>query len=235
MMFRALRPHRRNCLPSLAAGAAALLLQVVLAVVVQWRPSPVPLENVPTRRAPTRVSALTFIPLPNPGEASRVEAPPAQPPRRAEATASPAATSARGAGRVPARGAADSASFESPQPHGLFDHPFTPARDVRFIIPPSSATDSLAGLRYRLVRASADAVVRARAADGALDWTLGHEDARFGLSPGRLHLGRLSIPIPVAVRSLRDADPRIRQQQAMLREVREQADRRERLDPTSRP
>ncbi|WKW11895.1 hypothetical protein Strain138_001163 [Pseudogemmatithrix spongiicola] len=110
-----------------------------------------------------------------------------------------------------------------------------PSRDARLGVPPISESDSLQPLRDHLARAFTEALARERAADGASDWTIGSGDARFGLTPGRLHLGRFTIPLPVTVQSLRDADPRTRQHQAMLREVRERAERREREARRQRP
>jgi hypothetical protein len=98
--------------------------------------------------------------------------------------------------------------------------------DQRLLAPFATHVDSLAAVRGLLRAAFAEAHARDRVASAASDWTVGAGDARFGLSPGRLHLGRFVIPLPVSMMSLRDADPRARQQQSMLREVRDQGERR---------
>lgn len=231
MRFRALRPHRRHRLRSLVAGAVALGVQVTLAVLVLWRPSAVPVENARAPRAPETTQRLTFIPTARPRDPRRgvpTIARGSQPGTAAAAAVDTSASGVRDTGTESTGTVSDTASPEAERPYGLLNNPFMPSRDARLVVPPISESDSLRPLRAHLDRAFTEALARERAANAASDWTIGSGDARFGLTPGRLHLGRFRIPLPVAVRSLRDADPRIRQQQAMLREVREQAERRER-------
>ena len=94
--------------------------------------------------------------------------------------------------------------------------------DRRLAAPFVADADSLVVLRGILHDALADVLARESA---VFDWTRGTGDARFGLTPGRLHLGRFVVPLPVSMTSIQDADPRARQRQSMLREVRAQQER----------
>jgi hypothetical protein len=59
----------------------------------------------------------------------------------------------------------------------------------------------------------------------AMDWTLKTGDgARIGVSPGRLHLGPLALPLPFLI-SLRDVGPDQRARRRMFAEIRAQVDR----------
>lgn len=238
MRFRALRPHRRHRLPSLVAGAVALLVQATLAVLILWQPSPAPVERARSPRAAEPTQRLRYIPLERPRDSRPGDATPARGAQGGTPAASTVDSSTTGvldSGASSTGAATGAPSPTAERPYGLFDNPFLPSPDARLVVPPISELDSLQPLRDHLARTFTEALARERAANGASDWTIGSGDARFGLTPGRLHLGRLAIPLPVTVRSLRDADPRIRQQQAMLREVREQAERREREARTQRP
>jgi len=238
MRFRALRPHRRHRLPSLVAGAVALLVQATLAVLVLWQPSPAPIQPVRGPRAAETTRRLIYIPIERPRDSGLGDPTTAGDARGGTVRAPAVDSSTTGvvdADAAPSGAATAAPSPAAERPYSLFDNPFMPSRDDRLVVPPISESDSLQPLRDHLDRAFTDALARERAADAASDWTIGSGDTRFGLTPGRLHLGRFTIPLPVTVRSLRDADPRIRQQQAMLREVREQAERREREARTQRP
>ena len=230
MRFRSLSPRRRNRLQPLVAVVAALVAQAALIAVLLWFPAPAALSGAPARRAPVPAVTLTYIPLQR-TPPSPVVAPLGRGLQRTTESATPGldGLTLGGIDTASAPGASETSSAVTAdeQPCGMFDSPFMRSRDTRLVVPPVSEMDSLDALRGHLTAAFAEAIARERAANAASDWTLGTGDARFGLSPGRLHLGRLVIPLPVSVRSLRDVDPRVRQQQSMLREVREQGERRE--------
>ncbi|MBX3134570.1 MAG: hypothetical protein KF689_14400 [Gemmatimonadaceae bacterium] len=238
MRFRALRPHRRPRLPSLVAGAVALLVQATLAVLVLWQPAPAPVEPARSPRAAEPTPRLIYIPTVRPRDSGPGD--PTTPGGARGGTVGASTVDSSTTGVLDADAASSGAATAAPspaaeRPYGLFDNPFMPSRDARLAVPPLSESDSLQPLRDHLDRAFIKALARERAANAASDWTIGSGDARFGLTPGRLHLGHFTIPLPVTVRSLRDVDPRIRQQQAMLREVREQAERRDREARAQRP
>lgn len=238
MRFRALRPHRRHRLPSLVAGAVALLVQATLAVLVLWQPSPAPVERARSPRAAETTQRLIYIPIERPRDSGPGDPTTAGGARGGTVGAPTVDSTTTRVFDADAASTGTATAAPSPaaeRPYGLLDNPFMPSRDARLVVPPISESDSLQPLRDHLDRAFTEALARERAANAASDWTLGRGDTRFGLTPGRLHLGRFTIPLPVTVRPLRDTDPRIRQQQAMLREVREQAERREREARPQRP
>ena len=85
-----------------------------------------------------------------------------------------------------------------------------------------------AGLLSELVRAAiaaaADSVRRAKEQQRkAMDWTLKRAGGfRFGISPMRVHLGLLGVPIPVKVVSMRDYDPQSAERRRIEAATREQ-------------
>ncbi|MBI4512800.1 MAG: hypothetical protein HY702_01710 [Gemmatimonadetes bacterium] len=65
-------------------------------------------------------------------------------------------------------------------------------------------------LHDRLAAANDSAAAAARREAAALDWTVGEEGNRWGVSPGRIHLGELTLPLPFGL----GADPATAREQA---------------------
>lgn len=222
--------HRHIGSRSYAAFAAALLAHAAIVGLVLWIPShlsPAWLA-APARRSQAHASSLTFIALPRPRTVTPATRPRSSAPRGAPVPADASGLDVGGAVAGAAPFAADTGAVapSHSRPAGVLESPFVRSRDVRLLAPLVAEVDSLAALRGRLHAAFAEALARERAASAALDWTVGTGDARYGLTPGRLHLGGLVIPLPVSMMSMQDADPRARQKRSMLREVREQGEQR---------
>lgn len=225
MRIRLLRPHRRDKCRGLVALAAALAAQAAMVGILLWvpvRPAPI-VSHAPAPRGAVTSTTLAYVTLPSPsGAASHsVSSRALHDPR-----AAPDSVTRGGASIAGARSTSetDAAVGVGGHPAGLLDNPFMGALDSRLLASPAVDADSLNPLRR--LRAAALAVARAeeRAASATSAWTVGSGDVRVGLSPGRLHLGRIVIPQPLSIVVLRDVDPRVRHERSMLREVHAQRD-----------
>jgi hypothetical protein len=231
---RAFPFRRRSGLRPSVSLAAALVAHAAILALLMWIPGrlgPVWADAPQTRAAPPP-ETLTYVALPI-ALAATSEARARRGARRGSLVNSDSSGLAGEAATGAAPDAAPTGAIAPPDDPrgGLLDNPFVRPRDERFLLPPATEIDSLAEFRIRLDSAFVDALARARAAHAASDWTVGTGDARVGLSSGRVHLGRFVIPLPLSIRSLRDADPRARDQQSMAREVREQGERPRHIVP----
>ena len=228
MRRRSLVPRRRIGLRPHAAFAAALVAHAAIVGLVLWIPSQLgPVwREAPAPRATDHASSLTFMALPRSPTATPATRPPSGVARGAPVPADSSGLDIGGAAAAPFAADTGAVTAARSRPAELLDSPFVRPLDQRLLAPFVHEVDSLAALRGLLHVAFAEALARERAASAASDWTVGTGDARFGLTPGRLHLGRVVIPLPVNMVSLRDVDPRVRQQRSMLREARDQGERR---------
>ena len=208
-----LSPQRSIGRRSYAAFTAALVVHAAIVSLVLWIPShlgPV-WRGTRARNVPEHASALVFMAPPR----GRQSTPAARSPSAA-VRGTPESADSRGIDI----GGATAAALEAPpladsgavtagrgRPAGLLDSPFVPPMDRRLAAPFVADADSLVVLRGILHDALADVLARESA---VFDWTRGTGDARFGLTPGRLHLGRFVVPLPVSMTSIQDADPRAR-------------------------
>lgn len=83
--------------------------------------------------------------------------------------------------------------------------------DWRLVVPPPLTTreraltraerEALLNARVRglLAAANDSAAAAASREAAALDWTVGDEDSRWGVSPGKIHLGGVEIPLPFSL------------------------------------
>jgi hypothetical protein len=77
-----------------------------------------------------------------------------------------------------------------PPPVGAYERPMTPAEREAWLNE---------RLRERLAAANDSAAAAARREAAALDWTVGEEGNRWGLSPGKIHLGGITVPLPFSL------------------------------------
>lgn len=101
--------------------------------------------------------------------------------------------------------------------------------DLRlWVISPTRSDDRTpaeesAALRDRLhaaIEAHDDSLAAALAAEAAaMDWTVGEEGNKWGISPGKLHLGPITLPLPVMLEGTRDQAERVGEWGAIRRQA----------------
>jgi hypothetical protein len=177
-------------------------------VVVTEGAPPLPLLAEPT---PSPAAATEATLTPQPEAWQRPAAQPSQPP----------GTPAAGApGAAPQPGAARDAN-------PFARRPLDPRLRVgeREVPPPSDHERYMAQLEARLDAYNDSVAGAADAARRATDWTVRDKDGgRWGVSPGGLHLGGVTIPIPTTVQGTAEASQKAREEQRRRGEIRDQAD-----------
>lgn len=201
------------------AALVVLLLHVPLRVILVDHHSPTPEKTAPSQ-------ALTYVRLSPANGVSTTTL------RIAESTYSPAGTgnASRSGPRVVAdKGTArtDTVAGSNKSLRAMF-----PIQLENFRRPPveRSQTEAIDSIIKTIIRPGNDSAVRVRLAQrNAVDWTVAIKGERFGISPGQLHLGPVSIRFPlVFAEPLSFSSDRRRESRRTIEDTRSQAARGER-------